>query len=232
VSNFDYLHPAIQHHVVNSLGWRELRPFQEAVIPPILAGKHMIVLAPTAGGKTEAAFLPLASGMLSEGWTGLSVLYICPIKALLNNLDVRLQRYSTLLGRRSAIWHGDVTTTAQRHVLRDPPDLLLTTPDSLELMLVSPNIEARSLFGDLRAIIVDELTFVPRGLISVPFQAADMVVLRCSIIASLPPRQPPAATTTRRHCGRRREAPSSTTAGPDCSRTSRVSRPGPAAQAP
>ena len=157
MSNFDRLHPAIQHHVVNSLGWRDLRPFQDAVIPPILAGKHMIVLAPTAGGKTEAAFLPLASRMLSEGWTGLSVLYICPIKALLNNLDVRLQRYSTLLGRRSALWHGDVTTTARRHVLRDPPDCLLTTPESLELMLVSPNVDARSLFSELRAVVVDEI---------------------------------------------------------------------------
>ena len=125
MSNFDQLHPAVQHHVVNSLGWRQLRPFQEEVIPGILAGQHMIVLAPTAGGKTEAAFLPIASRMLSEGWTGLSVLYICPIKALLNNLDVRLQRYCTLLGRRSALWHGDVTTTARRHVLRDPPDCLL-----------------------------------------------------------------------------------------------------------
>jgi ATP-dependent Lhr-like helicase len=157
VSNFDRLHPAIQHHVVNSLGWRELRPFQDEVIPGILAGQHMIVLAPTAGGKTEAAFLPLASRMLSEGWTGLSLLYICPIKALLNNLDVRLQRYCTLLGRRSALWHGDVTTTTRRHVLRDPPDCLLTTPESLEVMLVSPNVDARSLFSNLRAVVVDEI---------------------------------------------------------------------------
>ena len=157
VSNFEQLHPAVQHHVVNSLGWRELRPFQEEVIPGILAGQHMIVLAPTAGGKTEAAFLPIASRMLSEGWTGLSVLYICPIKALLNNLDVRLQRYCTLLGRRSALWHGDVTTTARRHVLRDPPDCLLTTPESLEVMLVSPNVDARGLFSNLRVVIVDEI---------------------------------------------------------------------------
>ena len=78
--------------IVNSLGWRELRPFQDAVIPAILAGKHLIILAPTAGGKTEAAFFLVLSRMLSAGWRGLSVLYICPIKALLNNLDSRLQR--------------------------------------------------------------------------------------------------------------------------------------------
>jgi Lhr-like helicase len=142
---------------VNSLGWRELRPFQDAVIPSILAGQHLIVLAPTAGGKTEAAFFPVVSRMLSEGWSGLSVLYLCPIKALLNNLDIRLQRYCTLLGRRSSLWHGDVTTSSRRKILRDPPDVLLTTPESLEVMLVSPNVDARNLFVGLQVVIVDEI---------------------------------------------------------------------------
>ena len=157
MSSFDCLHPALQHHIVNSLGWRELRPFQEAVIPPILDGQHLIVLAPTAGGKTEAAFFPVVSRMLSEGWTGLSVLYLCPIKALLNNLDLRLQRYCTLLGRRSGLWHGDIKTTARKKMLREPPDCLLTTPESLEVMLVSPNVDARSLFSNLQVVIVDEI---------------------------------------------------------------------------
>lgn len=157
MTSFDLLHPALQHHIVNSLGWRELRPFQEAVIPSILGGKHLIVLAPTAGGKTEAAFFPVASRMLSESWTGLSVLYICPIKALLNNLDIRLQRYCTLVGRRAALWHGDVKTSDRRRILREPPDCLLTTPESLEVMLVSPNVDARRLFSNLRVVIVDEI---------------------------------------------------------------------------
>jgi ATP-dependent helicase Lhr and Lhr-like helicase len=157
VNGFEQLHPALQHHIVNSLGWRELRPFQDAVIPQILAGQHLIVLAPTAGGKTEAALFPILSRMLSEGWSGLSVLYICPIKALLNNLDVRLQRYCTLLGRTSELWHGDVTQAARKRIQRDPPDCLLTTPESLEVMLVSRNVDARSLLGNLRVVIVDEI---------------------------------------------------------------------------
>ena len=157
MSNFEHLHPALQHHVVNSLGWRDLRPFQDAVIPRILSGEHLIVLAPTAGGKTEAAFFPTVSRMLSEGWTGLSVLYICPIKALLNNLDIRLQRYCDLLGRRSALWHGDVKQTARSKILREPPDCLLTTPESLEVMLVSSKIDARSLFSNLQVVIIDEI---------------------------------------------------------------------------
>jgi ATP-dependent Lhr-like helicase len=157
VSNFEQLHSALQHHIVNSLGWRDLRPFQDEVIPRVLAGEHLIILAPTAGGKTEAAFFPTVSRMLAEGWSGLSVLYICPIKALLNNLDLRLQRYCTLLGRRSALWHGDVKQSARVQVLRDPPDCLLTTPESLEVMLISSKVDARSLFNNLRVVIVDEI---------------------------------------------------------------------------
>ncbi|HJT78296.1 MAG TPA: DEAD/DEAH box helicase [Gemmataceae bacterium] len=154
---FDRLHPALQYHVVNSLGWKDLRPFQQAVIDPVLAGRHLLVLAPTAGGKTEAAFFPLLSRMLTEGWRGLGVLYVCPIKALLNNLEDRLGRYCTLLGRRSALWHGDVAAGRKKAILRDPPDCLLTTPESLEVMLVSEKTDAATLFAGLRAVIVDEV---------------------------------------------------------------------------
>ena len=157
MSNFDRFHPALQYHIVNSLGWRELRPFQDTVIPQLLDGQHLIILAPTAGGKTEAAFFPVLSRMLTEGWSGLSVLYICPIKALLNNLDIRLQRYCSLLGRRSAVWHGDVKQSVRKHTLREPPDCLLTTPESLEVMLVSPQIDAQPFFSQLRVVIVDEI---------------------------------------------------------------------------
>ena len=157
MNGFEQLHPALQHHIVNSLGWRELRPFQDAVISQILGGQHLIVLAPTAGGKTEAALFPTLSRMLTEGWSGLSVLYVCPIKALLNNLDVRLQRYCTLLGRTSGLWHGDVKQSDRKRIQREPPDCLLTTPESLEVMLVSPNVDARRLLGSLRVVIVDEI---------------------------------------------------------------------------
>jgi ATP-dependent Lhr-like helicase len=157
VKGFDHLHPALQYHIVNSLGWRELRPFQDLVIPKVVGGDHLIVLAPTAGGKTESAFFPALSRMLTENWTGLSVLYVCPIKALLNNLDDRLSRYCNLLGRRSALWHGDVGASARRKILREPPDCLLTTPESLEVMLVSRSVDDQRMFGDLKMIIVDEV---------------------------------------------------------------------------
>lgn len=82
---FEQLHPALQHHIVNSLGWRELRDVQALSIDGFLAGANLVVLAPTAGGKTESAFFPIISQMLTEGWDGLSVLYVSPIRALLNN---------------------------------------------------------------------------------------------------------------------------------------------------
>ena len=88
---FDRLHPALQHHIVNSLGWRELREVQSLSIDAFLTGANLVILAPTAGGKTESAFFPVISQMLTEGWSGLSVLYVSPIRALLNNQEHRLQ---------------------------------------------------------------------------------------------------------------------------------------------
>jgi len=157
VSGFDRLHPAIQHHIVNSLGWQSLRPLQEQAIDPVLNGEHALLVAPTAGGKTEAATFPVLSRMLSDHWTGLSVLYLCPLRALLNNLEPRLSHYLGLVGRRVAMWHGDVGPTARRKILADPPDLMLTTPESLEVMLISRRVEHRPLFADLRAVVADEL---------------------------------------------------------------------------
>ena len=153
---FELLHPAVQHHVVNSLGWRALRPLQIATVEPILAGEHVIATAPTAGGKTEAAILPLFSRMLTEEWRGLSVLYVCPLRALLNNLHQRLERYGHLVGRTVGLWHGDTGQPERKRLLADPPDLLLTTPESLESMLVSRGVAHDRWFADLRAVVIDE----------------------------------------------------------------------------
>jgi len=151
------LDPSLTHHLVNTLGWTSLRPLQQAAIEPVLAGEDAILLAPTAGGKTEAAVLPMLSRMKAEGWTGLSVIYLCPLKALLNNLLPRLETYGGWAGRRVALWHGDTAASRRRSILADPPDLLLTTPESLESMLVSVGVDHQRVLADLRAVIVDEV---------------------------------------------------------------------------
>ncbi len=157
MSDFDRLHPSIQHHVVNSLGWKNLRPVQERCIAPILDGKSVLVLAPTAGGKTEAAIFPLLSRALAEGWTGLSILYVCPIKALLNNLLPRLEHYCTLVGRQCQLWHGDTSDSERRSIISEPPDILLTTPESLEVLLVMRHRKHPQLLSNVRAVVVDEM---------------------------------------------------------------------------
>jgi ATP-dependent Lhr-like helicase len=126
-------------------------------IAPIHAGEDVLLLAPTAGGKTEAAFLPLLSRAATQSWTGLSVLYLCPLKALLNNLEPRLNRYAGFVGRKVGLWHGDVSEVARKRMRMDAPDVLLTTPESVEAILVSARIDHKSLLGSLRAIVIDEL---------------------------------------------------------------------------
>lgn len=154
---FERLAPAVRYQIVNGLGFAGLRPVQALSIPPVLDGEHVVLLAPTAGGKTEAAFFPLLSRMDAEDWRGLSLLYVSPIRALLNNQRERLERLAGLLGRRAATWHGDVKPAERRAFLRDPADILLTTPESLEVMLMSPRVPARSLFRGLQAVVIDEV---------------------------------------------------------------------------
>ena len=153
---FDRLSPALQHQIVNALGFAELRPVQELAIDPVLDGKSCVVLAPTAGGKTEAAFFPILSRMDSEDWRPVSVLYVAPIRALLNDQEHRVTRYCELIGRRAMKWHGDTPTSERKAFLADPDDVLLTTPESLEVMLMSRTVPARKLFQTLRAVIIDE----------------------------------------------------------------------------
>jgi ATP-dependent helicase Lhr and Lhr-like helicase len=157
VSPFERLHPALRYHIVNTLGWSDLRAAQREAIAPIHAGEDLLVIAPTAGGKTEAAFLPLLSRAANQSWSGLSVLYLCPLKALLNNLEPRLSHYAGFVGRTVGLWHGDVGEPARKRMLRDAPDVLLTTPESVEAILVSARIDHQSLLSGLRAVVVDEL---------------------------------------------------------------------------
>jgi ATP-dependent Lhr-like helicase len=151
------LAPALEYHVANTLGWNDLRPLQKASVVPVRSGADCLLIAPTAGGKTEAACFPVLSAMADERWSGLSVIYVAPLKALLNNLLPRLELYTGWLGRRVALWHGDIGDGARRAILSDPPDILLTTPESLEAMLISRRVDHRLLFETVRVVIADEI---------------------------------------------------------------------------
>ncbi|MEX1368787.1 MAG: DEAD/DEAH box helicase [Nannocystaceae bacterium] len=157
MSVFDRLHPRLQQAIVARLGWSSLRPVQELAGQALLDGHNAVVLAPTAGGKTEASMFPTLSTLLTHPADGVGALYIAPIKALLNNQAERLHTYTEMVGLRRQVWHGDTTSSARRKFLREPAELLMTTPESLEVMLVSQSIDSAKLFANLRVVVVDEV---------------------------------------------------------------------------
>jgi ATP-dependent helicase Lhr and Lhr-like helicase len=157
VSVFARFAPRLQEAIVARLGWTTLRPVQELAGEAILAGKNAVVLAPTAGGKTEASVFPTLSGLVNDPPHSVGALYIAPIKALLNNQSHRLEQYTEMVGLRRFVWHGDTTEGERKKFLKEPADLLMTTPESLEVMLVSERVDTDKLFCDLRVVIIDEV---------------------------------------------------------------------------
>lgn len=157
MSVFARLAPRMQDAIVARLGWSSLRPVQDEAGEALLSGKNAVILAPTAGGKTEAAMFPTISLMVQDQPDGVGVLYIAPIKALLNNQAGRLGLYTEMVGLKRFVWHGDVTSHERKSFLKEPTELLMTTPESLEVMLISRSVDAALLFGDLRAVVIDEI---------------------------------------------------------------------------
>lgn len=157
MSVFARLSPRLQAAIVSRLGWTSLRPVQEMAGEAILDGKNAVVLAPTAGGKTEASIFPALSMLMDAPVGSVGALYVAPIKALLNNQADRLGRYTEMVGLRRFVWHGDAGAGDKRRFLKEPAELLMTTPESLEVMLISRRVPTPRLFRDLRLIIVDEV---------------------------------------------------------------------------
>ena len=158
MSTFSRFPARLQQAIVSRLGFTSLRPVQEEAGAAILDGKNAVVLAPTAGGKTEASMFPVLANMVAEP-VGESVgaIYIAPIKALLNNQEDRLGTYTEMVGLRRFVWHGDSKQSDKKKFLREPAELLMTTPESLEVMLLSPRVPVVPLFQDLRFVVIDEV---------------------------------------------------------------------------
>jgi ATP-dependent Lhr-like helicase len=154
---FDRFHPRLQESIARKLGWTSLRPVQDLAGHALLDGHNAVILAPTAGGKTEASMFPALSMLCEQPTSGIGVLYIAPIKALLNNQAERLDLYTQMIGLRRFVWHGDVGQSARKRFLKEPAEVLMTTPESLEVMLMSSRISVPALFGDLRMVIIDEI---------------------------------------------------------------------------
>ncbi len=157
VAGLERLHPHLQHAIVHDLGWRSLRPVQELTIDAVLDGANTVVLAPTAGGKTEASMFPVLSQILTDTPPPVSALYICPIRALLNNQEERIASYARMVGLSSFKWHGDVSDARKKTFRASPSHILMTTPESLEVMMISERTDARAVLAGLQTVVIDEV---------------------------------------------------------------------------
>lgn len=140
-------------------GWTSLKDIQENAIPFVLEGKSdVIISASTAGGKTEAAFLPILTSLLQSGTSnGFQVLYISPLKALINDQYRRLLDMTTETGINVTPWHGDIDVSQKIRSLKNPNGIIIITPESLESFLINRRRFLPSAFSSLRYVVIDEL---------------------------------------------------------------------------
>jgi ATP-dependent Lhr-like helicase len=158
LSSYSRLAPCIREYIYHK-HWRALREIQEKTIPAILDGEdHLLIAAGTAAGKTEAVFFPILTLLASAGeGRGIAVLYISPLKALINDQSQRLMPLALRAGVPLRRWHGDVSETHKQKALEDPAGILQITPESLEALLLRRHEKILELFGNLKFIVIDEV---------------------------------------------------------------------------
>jgi ATP-dependent helicase Lhr and Lhr-like helicase len=137
------------------LGWDELRDVQEQAYNAITGGSDVLVIAPTAGGKSEAALIPVMDDILKNGRAGVACLYISPLKALINDQEERFSAFCVPTGLSVMKWHGDVPKGDRGWKDGEQPHFLMITPESLEVLLQEKNSSID--LKNLRTVIIDEL---------------------------------------------------------------------------
>ena len=154
---FERYAPFIQDYIYRS-GWQSLRAVQNAAGDAIFnTDQNVLLTASTASGKTEAAFFPILTLLDEEPSKTVGVLYIAPLKALINDQFGRLTELCEEEGIPVTRLHGDANQTQKRKLLKKPSGILQITPESLESLLINKHMEIPSLFGDLRFIVIDEI---------------------------------------------------------------------------
>jgi ATP-dependent Lhr-like helicase len=154
---YSRLAPFIREYIYEKK-WNELRDIQEAAIGEVLDGTgHILIASGTASGKTEAAFFPILSLIAASPGNSARVLYIGPLKALINDQFERLKDLLALGKIPLWRWHGDVANSHKKKLLENPSGILQITPESLEALLLRHPEKAGRLFGDLAFIVIDEV---------------------------------------------------------------------------
>ena len=156
-SSFQRLNVGVQRWIWKQK-WPSLRPIQEKAIPLILPGKtDLIISAATAGGKTEAAFLPIFSYLMGVSGIGIRTLCISPLKALINDQYRRLSDIGETLDIQVTPWHGDIDAGRKHRLLKKPSGILIITPESLEALFIRHGPDLATVFQALNYLVIDEL---------------------------------------------------------------------------
>lgn len=154
-SVFDDFHPLIKEGLTK-LGIHTPTPPQEKVIPVILGGENVLLVSPTASGKTEAALLPVFD-MFLKGTKekGINIIYITPLRALNRDIDKRMMFWADHLGITVEVRHGDTSQKQRSRQTRKPPQMLITTPETLQAILPSKGM--RKHLAPTRWVVIDEI---------------------------------------------------------------------------
>ncbi len=155
--------PFIQDYIYRNQ-WKKLRGVQVAAADVILhQDTNLLLCASTASGKTEAAFFPILTQISRSYCNSVSVLYIAPLKALINDQYDRLQDICADTDIVVTKWHGDASRKKKLDLLENPKGILQITPESLESLLMNHSNELSHLFGELQFVVIDEIHSLLRG---------------------------------------------------------------------
>ena len=154
---FNRLAPFIQDFIYRN-GWEELRGIQVAACDVIFdSGDNLLLSSGTASGKTEAAFLPILTELFNKPSKSVGVIYISPLKALINDQFKRLEQLLLDSNIPVCKWHGDASLSKKNDLVKKPEGILQITPESLESLLTNKRGACLQMFSDLRFVIIDEV---------------------------------------------------------------------------
>lgn len=150
--------PPFIREYIYAHSWDSLREVQLFAAGVLFDTKNNLLLtSSTASGKTEAAFFPIITDIWNEPCEGVSVLYIAPLKSLINDQFFRIEELLEESGIRVTHWHGDVAATQKKKLLEQPEGILQITPESLEAMLINRSNDIPRIFKGLKYIVIDEV---------------------------------------------------------------------------
>lgn len=157
MSTFHLLSESIQRKIWD-MEWDAFTPIQDKAIPAIIQTEKDIILSSgTASGKTEAAFLPILSLIEKEAGKYLKVVYVSPLKALINNQFERILSLCEYTNIPINRWHGDISQNKKKKFLKNPAGILQITPESIESLFINRTRELKYIFKKVEFIVIDEI---------------------------------------------------------------------------